>query len=389
MQFDFDRPIIRTGTGSVKYDGLKEFFNNPDLIPMWIADMDFPVPDCVIDSIKKRTDHGIFGYTMVTRSFYDAIINWMRVKHGWEVPADWILFSPGVVPALTISVMALTEPGDKVLLQSPVYPPFFSSIRDNNRMLVNNQLQELDGKYCIDFDDLDFKLSGGVKMMFFCNPHNPAGRVWSAPEIKQVVALCRKHNVILISDEIHSDLIYPGYRHIPSAQAGEGDANMIICMAPSKTFNLAGLASAFLIIPDPELRNKMKKIMENLHISYGNIFGLVALQAAYEGGGDWLMALIEYLSGNRDTVINFFREELPEIRPLVPEATYLVWLDCRNTGMNDREIKRFFTNRAGIAMNPGTVFGPGGEGFHRMNIGCTKKTLNNALDKIKKAWINR
>lgn len=386
MQYDFNKHISRRGTGSVKFDGLKEYFGKKDLLPMWVADMDFRVPDCIITALRRRADHGIFGYPLVTGEFYSAIIKWMKIRHGWDVSADWILFTPGVVPALTMSVMACTRPGEKVLLQSPVYPPFFSAIKDNDRVLVNNQLVEDNGKYSIDFNDLEKKLSLGVRMMFFCNPHNPAGRVWSANEVDRVAGLCRKYNVILISDEIHSDLIYRGHRHVPAAFSESGTENLAICMAPSKTFNLAGMATAFLIIPDTGLRNRIKRLIENLHIHYGNIFGHVALQAAYEGGGEWLDALLDYLLVNRDMVTEFFTGEIPEIRPVVPEGTYLVWLDCRRTGMTDIELKRFFIKKAGIAMNPGPVFGPGGEGFHRLNIGCPRSVLAEALEKIKKAW---
>jgi cysteine-S-conjugate beta-lyase len=386
MRYNFDQPVNRSGTSSVKYDGLKEFFNNPDLLPMWVADMDFMVPDCITSEIIDRARHGIFGYTLVRQEFYESIVNWMKVRHGWEILPEWIVFCPGIVPALSISVLALTEPGDKVLLQSPVYPPFFSSIKDNNRIVVNNPLTEIEGRYTIDFGDLEEKLSMGVRMMLFCSPHNPVGRVWTAEEVSEVVMLCKKYDVTLISDEIHSDLIFAGSVHTPAATATNETGNMIICMAPSKTFNLAGLASAFLIIPEKGLRRKMSQMLENLHVHYGNIFGLTALQAAYNCGGEWLNELMAYLKGNRDELVGFFRNSLPVIKPVEPEGTYLVWLDCRGMGMSDIRLKRFFTEGAGIAMNPGPVFGPGGEGFHRINIGCTRKTLMESFNRIEEAW---
>jgi cysteine-S-conjugate beta-lyase len=386
IQEIFDQHINRTGTGSVKVDGLKEYFGDNDLVPMWVADMDFQVPSCVTNAIRERADHPIYGYTLITPGFYNAVTNWLKIRHDWDVPAEWVLFSPGIVPSLSISVLTFTDPGDKVLLQSPVYPPFFSSIREYNRTIVNNQLIEKDGRYLIDFDDLEKKLARNVKMMFFCNPHNPVGRVWNRKEVQQVVSLCNRYNVILISDEIHSDLVLSGHRHIPAASAGKVNNNMVICMAPSKTFNLAGLASSFLVIPDKELREKIKGFAGNLHINSGNIFGLVALQAAYEGGGEWLDGLIKYLQANRDTVKRFFNDELPEIRPVPTEGTYLLWLDCRRTGLSDLKLKRFFIKQAGIAMNPGTSFGSGGSGFFRMNIACPRSTLLNALDKIYTSW---
>ncbi len=389
MSFDFDKVTDRTGTGSVKADGMAGYFGADGLVPMWVADMDFRVPDCVTEAIKERAEHGIFGYPLVTAGFYDSIINWMKNRHSWDVKAEWIVFTPGIVPALTMSVMVYTEPGDKVLLQSPVYPPFFSSIKDNKREIVNNTLVEEGGRYGIDFDQLDYLLSQNVKVMFFCNPHNPVGRVWSAAEVRRVVELCNRHNVVLISDEIHSDLVFSPHNHLPAAMAGAGNDNMVICMAPSKTFNLAGMASAFMIIPNNKLRMRMKQLLQNLHIHYGNIFGLVALQAAYEGGADWLDALLHYLKGNFDTVESFFREELPQIRPVIPEGTYLVWLDCRGMGMDDTQLKEFFIRQAGVAMNPGTAFGPGGKGYHRLNAGCPRSTLIRALGMIKDAWLRR
>lgn len=386
MQEIFDRHIERKGTDSVKFDGLKEYFGSNDLVPMWVADMDFPVPGCVTRALRERASHPVFGYTLISPPFFQAVEGWLKASYHWDVPHDWIVFTPGIVPALSLSVMVYTGPGDRVLLQSPVYPPFFSSIRDNNRLVVNNQLIEKDGRYSIDFGDLDQKLSGGVKMMLFCNPHNPVGRVWTIEEVKQVVSLCRQHNVILISDEIHSDLVFPGHRHIPAACCGEGTGNMVICMAPSKTFNLAGLASAFMVIPDRALREKIKGLIGNLHIHHGNIFGMVALKAAYLGGREWLDELMKYLQVNRDTVTDFFKSELPAIRPVSLEGTYLVWLDCRETGLSDLKLKKFFIREAGVAMNPGSSFGPGGSGFFRMNIGCPRSTLLTALERIKDTW---
>jgi cysteine-S-conjugate beta-lyase len=385
----FDHHIERKGTNSVKFDGLKEYFGSNDLVPMWVADMDFPVPSCVTAAIRERADHPVYGYTLISDTFYKAVQNWLKTSYHWDVPAEWIVFTPGIVPALSMSVMAYTDPGDKVLLQSPVYPPFFSTISDNKRLVVNNQLRENDGRYTIDFNDLEEKLSGGVKLMLFCNPHNPVGRVWTLQEVCQVVSLCRRYNVVLVSDEIHSDLIFPGHRHIPSACCGEENQNMVVCMSPSKTFNLAGLASAFIIVPDMELRSRIKNIIDLLHISNGNIFGMVALNAAYRDGREWLKELMEYLQINLDTVMNFFRSELPVISPVTLEGTYLVWLDCRKTGLNDTNLKRLFIREAGIAMNPGSSFGPGGNGFFRMNIACTNSTLVNALERVKETWVKR
>ncbi|MGF1584213.1 MAG: MalY/PatB family protein [Bacteroidales bacterium] len=389
MNFDFDKPTERLGTNSVKFDGLKEYFGKADLLPMWVADMDFQAPAEIINAIKDRADHGVFGYTLVSHGFNESIKMWMKKRHGWDISSKWILFCPGIVPALAMSVMAYTDPGDRILLQSPVYPPFFSVIKDNKRQMVNNQLIEEKGRYTIDFDDLDKKLSNKVKMMFFCNPHNPAGRVWSKEEVEKVIELCRKYNVILISDEIHSDLIYPRHTHIPAALDQDSTDNLVICMAPSKTFNLAGLSSAFMIIPDSKLRRKMKTLIENLHINHGNIFGLIALQVAYEKGEEWLEALMKYLLLNRNTVTEFCNSELPGITAVAAEGTYLIWLDCRGTGMDDRALKKFFIRDAGIATNPGPVFGPGGEGFHRLNIGCPNATLIKALNKIKTALKKR
>ena len=385
MQDIFDQNIDRTGTGSVKVDGLATYFGSNDLLAMWVADMDFQVPSCVTRAIRERADHPVYGYTLVTPAVYNAVTRWQKIRHNWEVPPEWIVFTPGIVPALNMAVLVYTDPGDKVLLQSPVYPPFFSSIKENGRTIVNNQLIEKNGKYSIDFDDLEKKLSRGVRMMFFCNPHNPVGRVWSVRDVKRVASLCNKYNVVLVSDEIHSDLLFPGHKHVPATLAGEDSRNMVICNSPSKTFNLAGLTTAYLIIPEQKLRKKIDDFIDNLHIHL-NIFGMAALQAAYEEGEEWLEGLLNYLRANRDTVTRFFHDELPEIKPVIPEGTYLMWLDCRNTGKSDLKLKKFFIKEAGIAMNPGPSFGPGGKGFFRMNIASPRSKLLNALDRIDSAW---
>lgn len=385
MQDIFDQNIDRTGTGSVKVDGLATYFGSNDLLAMWVADMDFQVPSCVTRAIRERADHPVYGYTLVIPAVYNAVTRWQKIRHNWEVPPEWIVFTPGIVPALNMAVLVYTDPGDKVLLQSPVYPPFFSSIKENGRTIVNNQLIEKNGKYSIDFDDLEKKLSRGVRMMFFCNPHNPVGRVWSVRDVKRVASLCNKYNVVLVSDEIHSDLLFPGHKHVPATLAGEDSRNMVICNSPSKTFNLAGLTTAYLIIPEQKLRKKIDDFIDNLHIHL-NIFGMAALQAAYEEGEEWLEGLLNYLRANRDTVTRFFHDELPEIKPVIPEGTYLMWLDCRNTGKSDLKLKKFFIKEAGIAMNPGPSFGPGGKGFFRMNIASPRSKLLNALDRIDSAW---
>lgn len=389
MKYNFDKSIDRLGTSSVKWDYPDRFFGNKEILPMWVADMDFEVPKPVIDAVVKRAQHGIYGYTEKPDSFYASIVSWMKKRHGWQTKREWIVVCPGVVPALCFSVLSFTEPGDKVLLQSPVYHPFFSAIEENDRIIVNSQLKEKNGIYEMDFEDLEAKLSEGVKIMLLCNPHNPVGRVWRRDELQRVGELCARYDVVIVSDEIHCDLVNSGFTHIPIASVSEELAQRTItCIAPSKTFNIAGLSTSAAVIPNKTLRDKFKRSMKRLGIEMSNLFGITALEAAYAHGEEWLDQVLAYLEGNLDYLVDYFSTRIPQIKVSKPQGTYLAWLDCRELGMNQKELVDFFTNKAGVGLNDGSAFGAGGEGFMRMNAACPQSLLTEALTRIEKAADN-
>lgn len=386
MHYDFDKIINRKGTSSVKWDYLDRVFGNSGVMPMWVADMDFEAPQPVIDAVVKRARHGVYGYTNRSDAFYASIAGWTEKRHGWHVERDWISACPGVVPAISLNILSFTEPGDKVLVQSPVYHPFFSSIEDNGRVIVNNRLKQEGGRYVMDYEDLDAKLGSGVKVMILCSPHNPVGRVWSREELTRVGELCVKHNVILISDEIHSDLIYSGNVHTPTASLSEELAQRTVtCLAPSKTFNIAGLSTSIAIIPNRELHQKFNSTVKSIGIEMSNLFGITALEAAYTHGAEWLDQLLVYLEGNVDFLLDYFKSSIPRIKVYKPEGTYLMWLDCRELGMAQKDLVSFFIHKAQVGLNDGAAFGAGGEGFMRMNIACPRSVLEEGLRRIEKA----
>jgi len=389
MKNNFDKIIERENTNCVKYDLRKQIFGTTDLIPMWVADMDFETPDVIIEAIKKRLEHPVLGYSFRPESFYTSIIDWMKIRHQWNVKKEWISFSPGVVPALNMIVLGLTEADDKIIVQPPVYFPFFTAIENHGRKLINNPLIIKNSRICIDFIDLEAKISEGAKMLFLCNPHNPGGSVWKRDELLKIADLCLKNNVIVVSDEIHSDLIFSPNKHIPFASLSKEISDITItCMAPSKTFNIAGLSTSFLVISNHELMKKYNKTLDNVHVGQGNIFGTIALEAAYNQGSQWLEELLSYLRINIDFVENFLKNNIPEIKMLKPEATYMIWLDCRNLKMNDKTLRNFLIKEAKIGLNDGPVFGIGGEGFQRMNIACPQSVIEKALIRLKKAVDN-
>jgi cystathionine beta-lyase len=383
VKYDFDRVLNRKGTGSVKWDYTEEIFGEKDIIPMWVADMDFETPREVMEAVKKRAEHGAYGYTEKPDAYYQSIIDWMRRRHGWEIEREWICHSPGVVSALNMLIMALTQPGDRILVQSPAYHLFFSTVKNNGRELVDNPLRLEDNKYVMDYEDLEKKLSTGIKMMFLCNPQNPVGRVWDREELARVGELCNKYNTVIISDEIHSDIIYKGYKYTPMASISPAiSENTVTCMAPSKTFNMAGLAASVVIIRNKELRDRFAEIIRNIGIEMGNIFGITALEAAYTHGEEWLEELLEYLKGNLDFLTEFIESKIPGIKIVKPEGTYLVWLDCREIPLKDKALKEFMIHNAKVGLDDGDKFGTGGEGFQRMNIACSRATLEEGLKRI-------
>ena len=383
---DFDEIIERRKTNSAKWDGVLKLFGDKDVLPMWVADMDIKAPPPVIEALKKRAEHGIYGYPLRPTSYYDAFIDWIRRHHDWKVEKEWLTFSPGVVTGLSVMILALSRPGDGVLVQPPVYYPFFELIENNGRQVVNNPLILEDGRYTMDFEDLEKRAGDNIKLMILCSPANPVGRVWEEEYLQRLGEFCLKNNIILISDEVHSDIVYSRFKHTPTATISKELAQRTItCMAPSKTFNLAGLQSSVIIIPDRDLRNRYKQLLKNIHIDMDNVFGMAAFESAYKFGEDWLTEFLIYLHKNLKFTIRYFEEKIPGIKVIEPEATYLVWLDCRSLGLNTRELKDFMIKKAKVGLDNGSIFGQGGEGFQRLNIACPRKTLEKGLRRIEAA----
>lgn len=381
MKYDFDRVIDRRNSDSNKWRMYGE-----DVLPMWVADMDFRAPPAVIDAIQRRAEHGIFGYPVRPASYYESIIDWMRRRHNWEIKREWLAHSPGVVTALDLAVHAFTQPGDKIIVQPPVYFPFFIIVRNNGRQLVFNQLCPENGYYRMDLSDLERKIDSRTRALILCSPHNPVGRVWSKAELTALGELCLRKNILIFSDEIHSDLILPGHKHLPLAAISPEIANITITLiAPSKTFNIPGLYTAAAIIPNPKLHSQFSLMLENFALITSNTFGLVGLEAAYRHGDDWLAELINYLQANIDYAIRFFQQRIPQIKVTCPEGTYLLWLDCRELGLDHDNLRDLFLKQAKVALNEGHTFGPGGEGFMRMNIGCPRSLVQEGLERIERA----
>jgi cystathionine beta-lyase len=386
MKWNFDEAVSREGTNCVKYDLRKETFGSDELIPMWVADMDFKTPDFIISALRKRLEHEILGYSFRPSEYYASISSWLLKRHNWEVPHEWISFCPGIVPALNLCTLAFTRPGESIIVQPPVYFPFFSAVENHGRNLIYNQLKEAGDRWEMDFESLVKSLTPATKMIIISNPHNPVGRAWSSDELVQLADICLKYNILLLSDEIHSDLILPGYHHTPVAKISDKIAEITVtCIAPSKTFNLAGLSTSSVIISNPVLRKYFNSKTDHLHIGNGNIFGTVASIAAYSEGSEWISELMVYINQNADYVIDYCRKMIPEIRPVRPEATYMIWLDCRKLGMTGKELQEFFVGKARVGLNEGSCFGPGGEGFMRMNIGTTNSNVRKAMEQIEKA----
>jgi cysteine-S-conjugate beta-lyase len=386
-QYNFDEIVNRRGSNCIKYDALSQFFGSGDILPLWVADTDFRTPDFIMEAIRQRMEHEILGYTFRGVSFYDAIMNWIKRHHGWEVTREWISFTPGVVSALTIAIMAFTEPGDKVIVQPPVYFPFFECIRGTGRKLVENPLKRSNGRYTFDLENLEHGMDENTRMLLLCSPHNPGGMVWRREELEALHQLCHKKNIMVVSDEIHADLLFKGQEHIPYAMVSEDAAlNTIVCMAPSKTFNVAGLSTSYVIIPNQEIKKKFDKLVQTLHIHSGNITGTVALEAAYRQGDEWLAGLMDYVEDNYNFLEAYLTVNLPEVKAMRPEATFLVWLDFRHYGMDDEMLSRFLVEEAKTGLNNGARFGTGGDGFQRINIGCPRIILAEALQRIKTAF---
>lgn len=382
--YDFDVLLQREGTGAVKFDGRKSYFGTEEVTPLWVADMDFAVPDCIIQALQKRIDHPIFGYTLYPESLYQSIIDWFAGNHQWQIQRDWILMAPGIVPSLFAAVQAFTREGEGVIVQPPVYFPFFSAVTTNHRQLILNPLIEHDGYYEMDFSHLESCAKQGARLLLLCTPHNPVGRVWTEGELQKLLSIARQYDLTILSDDIHCDLTFSGVTHTMLGRLAEPTDKIITAIAPNKTFNIPGLGLSALIVPDAVQHKALKQVFESLHVGNFNPLSMVAFEAAYREGGEWLTALMCYLEETRDLVVNYLAQHIPEIICRKPEATYLLWLDCRQLGMSDTELRDFFIHRCGIGMNAGTVFGEGGSGFMRMNIGCPRSIILQSLKEIKK-----
>lgn len=383
MTFNFDLPINREQTNSVKFDGRQQYFGTTNVLPLWVADMDFAVPECIIQALQQRLEHPVFGYSMYPESLYQATIDWFACRHQWQIEREWILMAPGVVPSLFAAVQAFANEGEAVIVQSPVYFPFFSAVTTNKRKLLNNQLREVNGRYEIDFDHLEYCAGQGARLLMLCTPHNPVGRVWSVGELNRVLEIARRYDLTILSDDIHCDLVYPGCTHTMLGRLAQHGDKIITTIAPNKTFNIPGLGLSALVIPDKVQRDAMKREFEKLHVGNYNPLSIIAYEAAYRGGDNWLDALMHYLTTTRDYVADFIQREIPVIKMRKPEATYLLWLDCRELGLNDSTLRDFFIRDCKLGLSPGAVFGDGGGGFMRMNIGTRKSDIQSALEKMK------
>ena len=385
--FEFDAVIDRKGTGSLKYDYAVQRGKPADVLPLWVADMDFKVPPSVTSALQEMVSHGIYGYSEPKAGYFDAVQRWFSRRHNWTPQADWLVKTPGVVYAICLAIRTLTQENDAILIQQPVYYPFSLTIRDNNRRLVDSPLVLKNGRYEIDFDDFEKKIvENDVKLFILCNPHNPVGRIWSKDELQKMADICLAHHVRVISDEIHSDFAFPGYAYTPYGTLGETYLDhVVICTAPGKTFNIAGLQVSNIFIPNPEIRSRFQQELNATGYDQMNAAGLVAAQAAYEGGEAWFNSLMAYLTVNLGTVRNFVAERLPGVKLIEPEGTYLVWLDFSGTGMTGDELDSFIVNDARLWLDHGGIFGPSGENFERINIACPASTLVKALEQLEAA----
>jgi len=381
MKYDFDTPVDRRGTASIKWDFSKRFTGLEDLIPLWVADMDFPACFEVVEALKRRADHGVFGYTLEPESYYRAVIDWMKRRHGWEIRRGWMLSAPGVVPSLNLALLAYSQPGDRVIIQPPVYYPFKESILKVRRRVAENPLI-LDGdRYTMDFDQLEKLIDRRTRLLILCSPHNPVARVWLKEELERLVEICLRHNIIILSDEIHHDLTLKGNRHFPTAFLSKEAAGITVTFtSATKTFNLAGLGCSLVIASDKHLRDRFRSTLQSIWTGIANALSAVATETAYRYGESWLEQVLEYVQGNYDFLVSHLAERLPEARVFPMEGTYLAWVDLRSLGMSDEELKQWILGRARVWLDDGPMFGTGGEGFQRINLACPRRTLNKALE---------
>jgi cystathionine beta-lyase len=381
MSFDFDKAVDRSASSSVKFDARKAYFGRKDVMPMWVADMDFAAPAEVTEALVARASHPVYGYTLYPDSLYQSLIDWCDRRYDWSLKRSQIMMCPGVVPSIHAAIQGLTRPGDKVIVQPPVYFPFFSAVTETGRDLVLNPLKLENGHYSMDLNHLEECACQGARLLLLCSPHNPVGRVWRRQELEALLSLAERYQMTIISDEIHADLIYPGETHLPLADLSES-VNVLTTVAPSKTFNIPGLGLSALVVPDKADRKAIKQVFDSWHVSAANPFSISAFEAAYNHGEAWLDALMLYLQQSRDAAAAFIDQSLPDISLIQPQGTYLLWLDCRQMGLNNPTLRQFFIEQAGVGMNPGYVFGDNGSGFMRLNIGTPRARVEQALQNI-------
>lgn len=383
MKFNFDKIIDRTNNFSAKWSEMNKNFGTNNLLPMWVADMDFLTAPCVMEALKDRLEQGIFGYTTRPSSYNESIVNWLDNRFSWKINQEWLMFSPAVITSISLLIQNLTQKNDKIMIQEPVYSPFHSIVESNERNLVISPLVKLDdGSYVMDYEDIEAKIKD-VKVFILCNPHNPVGRVWTREELTRLGEICLKHNVLIISDEIHSDIILKNHKHTPFASISkEFRENTITCMAPTKTFNLAGLQSSFLVISNPYYYKVMDKAFSILDIKRNNAFSLVATEAAYNYGEDWLYELIKYIEDNVDFAIDYIKNYMPQLKVKKPEGTYLLWVDFSNLNVDKEDLKNALINKGRIALSDGSSFGIGGDGYYRINLACPRSMVLEGLKRI-------
>ncbi|GGP13886.1 MalY/PatB family protein [Oceanobacillus neutriphilus] len=380
----FEEVHDRKQTKSVKWDMLQMRFQSDDVIPMWVADMDFKAPEAVNQALIKRAEHGIYGYTVIDEDVTSAVTDWVKNRHGWDIQSEWLNYSPGVINTLHMALQAFTEPGDKIMIQTPVYTPFYNIINVLEREIVKNPLIHQDDYYTIDFEDMENKLASGVKAFILCSPHNPVGRVWTEKELRKMAELCLQYDAMIFSDEIHADLVFQGHKHLPIASLSTEIADKTItCMAPSKTFNLAGLQASYAITPNKE--NKEKLTNAFLRQGFNNSLNgmaVTAMEAAYRHGESWLGELLEVIQGHTEYIKEMFAAHAPELKVTKSEGTYLVWVDCSELNMDKEELNRFMIDKGRVGLNPGQDYGIEGDTFMRINVACPRATIEEGVKRI-------
>jgi cysteine-S-conjugate beta-lyase len=394
MKYDLDTVCSRKNTDCAKWDYVKPIFGHEDVLPLWVADMDFPAAEPIVEALKKRAEHPFYGYTQPGTKVVESVVDRVQRKFGWKIEPEWVVFTPGVIPALNIAVRAVTRPGDEVVLQQPVYYPFFGTVTGSGCQIANNPLKLINGQYEMDFEDLKKKFGpkegmhpvpSRTKAIILCNPQNPVGRLWNKEELTRMGEIVIRHGGVVISDEIHCEILFKGFKHTPFASISEEFAqNSIVCMAPSKTFSLAGLEASSIIIPNKKLREAFNNMRMGL-VPGPNLFGYAALEAAYRYGDEWLEQVLDYLQANLEFMISYVENRIPRIKVIRPQGTYLIWLDCRELNMDDEGLKTFMRSKARVGFDDGYFFGREGSGFERINIACPRAILEEALNRIEKA----